>query len=183
LRERIDGDLPGALIVAWFPRSAAVWSDPETDQAMAHVIEVNRALRNLRAEKNVAAATRVDVILRAAQFKDALDATNAATSFTSRTNLRVVSLEAELPPGEFAFGRIADTEIALQLPKVESSAERARLEKELAEAEAHIGRLEAQLANEKFRAKAPPQVISGVQATVSETKSKAAGLRERLATL
>jgi valyl-tRNA synthetase len=66
---------------------------------------------------------------------------------------------------------------------VDTAAERARLEKELAEASAHAERLEKQLGNDTFRSKAPPHVISGMEGTLSETREKIAGLRERLSSL
>jgi valyl-tRNA synthetase len=78
---------------------------------------------------------------------------------------------------------VGDTEIALLLPQVDVAAERARLEKELAEASAHMERLEKQLANEQFRSKAPAQVVEGMESTLAETRTKVEGLRERLGTL
>ncbi len=183
LRDHIDGDMPNALIVAWFPKSGANWKDAGAESAMEHVIEVNRAIRNIRAEKRVEAGARLPVYFRAAAFAAPLAETSAATAFTSRVEPQVVAADAPLPEGEFAFARIADTEVALLLPAVDNAAERQRLEKELAEAEAHAGRLEKQLANEQFRAKAPAHVVSGMEATMSEARTRAAGLRERLATL
>ncbi|MCX7618525.1 hypothetical protein, partial [Tepidiforma sp.] len=66
---------------------------------------------------------------------------------------------------------------------VDAAAERARLEKELAEARAHLERLEKQLANPAFRAKAPQHVVQGMEATAAETRERAAGLEERLRAL
>jgi valyl-tRNA synthetase len=66
---------------------------------------------------------------------------------------------------------------------VDTSAERARLQKELGEAEAHAARLTNQLANETFRSKAPAHVIQGMETTLAETKERVAGLRERLGSL
>ena len=66
---------------------------------------------------------------------------------------------------------------------MDSWAERTLLEKELAESEAHAGRLEKQLANETFRSKAPAKVIADMESTLAETRTKVAGLRERLGTL
>ena len=147
---------------------------------MGHVIEVNRLIRNLRAEKSVPAGTRLEVHIRSGDYRSALAETAAATAFTSRVEPQVGPPDAELPEGEFAFGRIADTEVALALPQVDEEAEKARLEKELAEAEAHGARLRGQLGNEKFIAKAPDNVIAGVRNTLSETEKKVNGLRERL---
>ncbi|MFQ5381236.1 MAG: valine--tRNA ligase, partial [Dehalococcoidia bacterium] len=90
LREHIDDDFAPALIAAWFPQPAGNWRNEADDAAMAHVIAVNRAIRNLRAEKNVPAGTRLAVHLRAADYLVALEETAPATGFTSRVDPVVV---------------------------------------------------------------------------------------------
>jgi len=183
LRGHIDGDMPAQLIIAWFPKSGANWKDATDEAAMEHVIEVNRAIRNIRAEKKLEAGARPKVYLRANSLASALRETAAATAFTSRVDPEITGHEAQLPEGEFAFGRVGDTEIAVALPKVDAAVERARIEKELAESSAHASRLEKQLANETFRSKAPANVIEGMQATLAETRGKLEGLNARLSAL
>jgi valyl-tRNA synthetase len=183
LRERLDDDMASQLIVAWFPKSGANWKDANSEAAIEHVIEVNRTIRNIRAEKKLPAGTRPRVVVCAGGYGAALRETSAATNFTSRVELEVLDAHAAMPPGEWAFGRVADSEIGIALPEVNATEERGRLEKELAEAAAHAERLEKQLANDTFRSKAPAHVISGMETTLSETRDRVAGLRERLAKL
>jgi valyl-tRNA synthetase len=179
-REHVDDDMAAALIVAWFPQPAGNWRDEGAEAAMAHVIEVNRAIRNIRAEKKLDVGFRPRTYLRAAEFAGALAEVSAATAFTSRVEPEVLAAGAALPDGEFAFARVADTEIAVALPAVDGAAERARLEKELAETSAYVERLEKQLANDAFRSKAPASVIAGVEGNLAEASAKASGLRERI---
>jgi valyl-tRNA synthetase len=180
LRGHIDDDMAAALIVAWFPKSAGLWKDARAEAEMAHVLEVNRAIRNIRAEMKIDISIKPRVYLRAGEFAAALEATAAATAFTSRAEPELLAPGADFPAGEHAFARIADTDVAVQLPALDSAAERTRLEKELFESAAHAERLEKQLANETFRAKAPASVIAGMEATLAETRTKVAGLRERV---
>jgi valyl-tRNA synthetase len=183
VREHVDGDMASALIVAWFPKSAANWRDEAAEVAMSHVVEVNRAIRNIRAEKKLELSFRPTAFLRAGEFATALREVGAATAFTSRVQPQVVAVDAPLPEGEYAFARIADTEVAVALPQVDTAEERARLEKELGETAAYVDRLTKQLANDSFRAKAPAPVIAGVEANLAEARTKAEGLRERIAAL
>ncbi len=183
LREHIDDDMAAALIVAWFPKSAGNWRDIAVEESMEHVIEVNRAIRNVRAEKRVPSGARLQVYLRAGAQASALAETAPATAFTSRVEPHVVAPDAALPGGEYAYALIADTEVALALPEVDNAGERARIEREIAESSAHMERLERQLANETFRAKAPANVIAGMEATLGETRTKVDGLRERLGSI
>ncbi len=183
LREHLDSDTTDQLIVAWYPQSAGNWKDAEAEAAMAHVIEVNRTIRNLRSENRLEAGARPDVFLRAASMTEPLRATAGASEFTSRVTLTVTAPDAELPEAEYAFGRVGDTEVAVALPRVDAVAEIARLNKELEEAEAYVGRLEAQLGNAQFLSKAPEQVVKGVESNRDEARQRAAGLRERIASL
>ena len=61
--------------------------------------------------------------------------------------------------------------------------DRARLEKELAEAEAWLVAARERLANEAFTSKAPPAVVEGARARESELADQVERLRERLARL
>ncbi|MFN8630197.1 MAG: hypothetical protein U0838_07715 [Chloroflexota bacterium] len=61
-----------------------------------------------------------------------------------------------------------------------AEADRARLEKELADAERHWDAAKARLANEAFTAKAPPAIIEGARAREAELSEQVARLRERL---
>ena len=61
------------------------------------------------------------------------------------------------------------------------TADRARLEKELAEAEGHLAAARARLANPAFVDKAPPAVVDGARTREAELASQVERLRERLA--
>ena len=183
LRAHIRDEMAPQLIVAWYPKSGDVWTYHAADTAMDHVIEVNRAIRNIRAEKKLDAGLRPAVYLRAASYADALRETAPATAFTSRVEPTITGPDTDLPPGEYGFARVADTEVAVALPQVDTAVERARLEKELAEASAHLSRLQAQLANDTFRSKAPPKVVANMEATLAETQHRVTGLQSLLAAL
>jgi len=58
--------------------------------------------------------------------------------------------------------------------------DRARLEKELAEAEGRLAAARARLANEAFTSKAPPAVVEGARASEAELADQVARLRDRL---
>ncbi|MDZ7729480.1 MAG: class I tRNA ligase family protein [Dehalococcoidia bacterium] len=92
--QNLRGDLPGEeadmLIVASYPRSESAWKDAGAEAAMSHVIEVNRAIRNLRAEHRVPAGERSTVYLRASDYDAALRETVDATSFTSRVEVSML---------------------------------------------------------------------------------------------
>src|SRR5690606_5594323 len=83
LRDHIDADMADQLIIAWYPQSGGNWKDADAEAQMAHVLEVNRAIRNLRAENRLPAGDRPVVFARAGQYAPAIEATRPGTEFTS----------------------------------------------------------------------------------------------------
>lgn len=66
---------------------------------------------------------------------------------------------------------------------IDLAAERARLQKELAQAEADVARRTARLNNESFTSKAPAHVIQREREGLEAAQAALARLRERLAEL
>jgi valyl-tRNA synthetase len=62
-------------------------------------------------------------------------------------------------------------------------AERARLRKLIAEAEAEGARIETKLANEQFRAKAPEKVVAAEEERLAAVQTRLDGLRASVAEL
>jgi valyl-tRNA synthetase len=182
---------PELLIVADWP--APEPRDPAVEAEVDAWIELVRGIRNARAEAGVAPALwlAVDVLVPDAGAP-AFDAMAAAvgrlararplrrhpdrSSFTSavsgRTGLAVIvgDLEADVA-----------LETAVARASGGPDVDRARLEKELAEAERHLAAAEARLANEAFRSKAPPAVVAGARASATELAEQVERLRSRLA--
>ena len=184
LREHLaDGGGADALIVAPWPEPDERWRDEAAEAAMEHVIAVNRAIRNLRAEKGVPAGERPAVRLRARAHADALRETAAATAFTSRVEPLVTGADEPLPAGDHAFARVGGTEVALALPRVDEAAERARLARELAEMEERIGRHRRRLADGRFLERAPEDVVNAERERLARAEAGADGLRQRIAAL
>jgi valyl-tRNA synthetase len=66
---------------------------------------------------------------------------------------------------------------------IDIEAERDRLSRQLAAAEAEVGRAEARLADEQFRQKAPTDVVAREEEKLAAARSRAEALRQRLAEL
>ena len=61
-----------------------------------------------------------------------------------------------------------------------AEADRARLEKELADAERLLDAARSRLANEAFTSKAPPAIVAGARTSEAELADQVERLRERL---
>jgi valyl-tRNA synthetase len=174
---------PEALIIASFPepREKEAWEDAKVAD-FALLQEAVRAIRNLRAEKNIKHSQRLPAIVAAGE-KSALFAAQAPVlARLAGLDADALRVEAELP--EKPEGHIAlvagSVEIYLPLSGMVNLEEaRARLEKELAEAESQIARLEKLLAS-PFAEKAPPPVVQKEREKLAAYKETAEKIRAQL---
>jgi len=120
------------------------------------------AVRNIRAEMNIAPSKPLEVLLRGASA-DAQRRVNDNRSFL-QTLARLESITV-LPAddkGPVSVTKIIDgAELLIPMAGlVDKEAELARLAKEVAKVEVEIGKIESKLSNEGFVARAPEAVIA-----------------------
>ncbi|HEX7976636.1 MAG TPA: valine--tRNA ligase, partial [Anaerolineales bacterium] len=153
---------PEALIIARWPKERL--QEGWEAQAVTNftlVQDVVRAVRNLRAEKNVKASQRIPAILvsaeRAQVLRDQANATAALAGIDFQA-MEVVEALAGKPQGHIALV-VGPVEVYLPLAEmVDTSEERARLERDLAEIQSQVHRLEGLLSG-PFAQKAPAAVV------------------------
>ena len=98
--------------------------------------------------------------------------------------LHIVGDVAEAPRDQVATAVLEGVTAVVPLAGLfDIEAERARLQKQIAEAEAEAGRIEAKLSNEGFRAKAPAKVIAAEEERRAAIHTRLDGLRQSLAEL
>ena len=175
---------PDLLIVARWPGAGE--RDEAIEVEVDAVIGLIGGLRNARAEAHVEAkswlATEVAV-------PSSLGATFEALRPAVERLARARPLERRLTRealGEGGLSVVAgelEAVVAIPIDSVDptsSALERARLERELAEAEAWLAAAVDRLTNEAFVAKAPPPVVEGARARAAELTDQVERLRDRL---
>ena len=134
-------------------------TDDAAEAEIGWVVDLVTAIRSVRAEMNIPPATLTPLLLAgaSAETKERVQRWNDVVKRMAR--LAEISFAAAAPEGAVQLlvrGEVA----ALPLKGViDFSAEKARLDKELAKAEADIKRVDAKLANEKFVANAPEEIV------------------------
>ena len=98
--------------------------------------------------------------------------------------LHIVGDVAEAPREQVATAVLEGVTAVVPLAGLfDVEAERARLRKQIADAEAEAGRIEAKLANEGFRAKAPAKIIAAEEERLAAVRTRLEGLGTSLAEL
>lgn len=171
---------PAMLTLTAWP-AASGFEDTAAEAEIGWVIDLVTLVRSLRSEMNITPATLTPLILvdasddtrqRAARWTDVIKrmARLSDVSFADATPSGAVQL---LVRGEVA---------ALGLKGfVDLTAEKARLDKELAKADGDIKRVESKLGNEKFVANAPEEVIEEQREKLDEANARRAKILDAIA--
>jgi len=179
----IARDWPEALIVARWPepREPEDWEESRMAD-FAVVQDIVRAIRNLRAEKNVAPGKRIPAAFAAGDKADLLKGQSAVIASLAGLDYSQLSILSSLKekPADSAVLVVGSVEIYLPLAgMVDLAEERSRLEKELKEAASHIERLEKLLGSD-FANKAPANVVAKEREKLANYKETAEKIRAQL---
>jgi valyl-tRNA synthetase len=136
-----------------------VFSDPAAEAEIGWVVDLVTAIRSVRAEMNITPATLTPLVLVGASAETQDRAQRWSEVVKRMARLGEISVAEKAPEGAVQLlvrGEVA----ALPLKGViDVAAEQARLDKELAKADADIKRVDAKLGNEKFLANAPEEIV------------------------
>jgi valyl-tRNA synthetase len=147
--------VPPSLI----PMEGADFTDEAAEAEIGWVVDLVTAIRSVRAEMNIAPATLTALVLAdaSAETRARLPRWNDVIKRMAR--LSEITFADRAPQGAVQLlvrGEVA----ALPLKGViDLAAEKTRLDKEIAKADADIKRVDAKLGNEKFVANAPEEIV------------------------
>ena len=147
------------------------------------VIDVTRAIRNIRAENKVESTKWIAADVYSGKM------TAAITPYSS-----AIQTLAKVKPLEFKDGRLSGAQgekfavavlkeadvIVPMASMIDLAAEREKIQKEIAQIDADVIRLEARLKDEAFLSKAPAAVIAKEKERLAERKERAARLRQQI---
>ena len=156
------------------------FSDPAAEAEIGWLIELISSIRSVRAEMNIPPATLFPLVLVGASADIKSRAERWSDVMKRLARLGDISFADRAPDGSVQLlvrGEVA----AIPLKGViDLDAERVRLGKELAKAEADIQRVDAKLGNEKFVANAPEEVIDEQREKRDEAEARKAKILEAL---
>ena len=169
---------PEALIVASYPEPDSVLMDQDAEAEVGAVIDVIRAVRNLRAEFRIPATESVGATVDAPELGPVIE--GEADTITSLA--RVEPLTVGPADGQGSDDRVSMvlTSGTVTVPLgglVDIEQERKRLIDELGELETHRARLSARLSDDAFVSRAPEEVVGRERQRLQDAEER----RERVA--
>jgi valyl-tRNA synthetase len=141
------------------PERDVDFSDPAAEAEIGWVVDLVTAIRSIRAEMNITPSTLTPLVLVGASAETKGRAERWSDVVKRLSRLGGISFADSAPQG--AVQLLVRGEVAALPLKgvVDLAAEQARLDKEIAKAEADIKRVDAKLSNEKFVANAPEEIV------------------------
>jgi valyl-tRNA synthetase len=145
------------IMLAPYPRAQREKIDEAAERDMAVLKLWTDKTRNLRSESNVPPSEKVPFYTTELPAVSDLATTTEALKFLAR--LSSFEQMPSLPPSDSPFA-IIDTAHLMVKFRVDTAAERARLQKEMARLEGEIAKASAKLANPNFAERAPTAVVA-----------------------
>ncbi len=170
------------LLTQW-PKADPEKISAETEEQMALVMDVIRAIRNLRREMDVPLGKKAACLLAVNKEEWLPLLQNAAPYIRNLAALDRLEISVSLAqkPEQSATAVVQGIEIFLPLRDlIDLEKETARLQKEVDRLAKEIARLEQKLANTGFTSKAPAEVIAGEKEKLAQYSDSRAALMRRL---
>ncbi|ACL22366.1 valyl-tRNA synthetase [Desulfitobacterium hafniense DCB-2] len=188
ITEEIWHNLPisgeSIMIQSW-PKVNGYRKD-DLEKQMNQIMDVIKAVRNIRAEMNVQPGKKAEIILVApekAAFEVLESGRESIRLLAGGSAVDVVS-NLEVKPAQAASAVLEGVEVYLPLRGLlDLDKEIARVEKEIAQAQLEQSRLAGKLNNQGFVAKAPEQVVAKEREKLEGINGRIAALKVRLAEL
>ena len=178
----MDGD---TIMLRPFPAVEDLTPDPEAETAIGWLKGVVTALRNIRGEAGIKPNQTLRVLLEGG---DAKDRELAALSGPLVQRLAKVESIDWLAEGETvpanALGLVGDLRIRVPLAGlIDLDAERTRLQKAIDRKRSELNRLQTKLANDRFIANAPSQVVEKERDKATDAEARLQALEAQAASL
>ncbi|MGD9560397.1 MAG: valine--tRNA ligase, partial [Oscillospiraceae bacterium] len=175
--EQSDRDGTETIMTKEWPQPNAALAFDEARQAFGKVIELVRAVRNVRAEMNVHPAKRTQLIIETEQPKAFTESAQVIEKLASADSIVCVGKQDANAKG---MVQIATPSARVFIPMAElidREKELARLNKEHEAAQKEAAGLEARLENRGFVEKAPAAVVQDIRDKLARAQEKQARLK------
>jgi valyl-tRNA synthetase len=172
-----------SIMVAPYPEAETANIDTSAERVMETVIDIIRAIRNVRSEHNVESGVWVEAQVYAGELTENIAAHLTTIEALARAKpVTLLEKRRESRKGEnVVVSVLKEAEVAIPMESmVDIVAEQTRLQKEIDQNEAEMGRLEIRLQDSLFISRAPAVVVEKERNKLTTIKDKLERLKQEL---
>jgi valyl-tRNA synthetase len=181
LKKHMSGLDVDSIMIAAYPVADAALFDPSAESEIDSVMEIIRSIRNVRAQYKVESARWIaaKIYTTAAELAAASRYADAVKSLARANPVTFLSGEPlEKASDNTLVLSLAHAAVVIPMASMfDLDTERKRIEKELEQTQAEVGRLEARLQDKAFLTKAPPAVVEKEKQRLYTLKEKLGKLK------
>ncbi|MCL2362487.1 MAG: valine--tRNA ligase [Defluviitaleaceae bacterium] len=151
-------DKEETIMLSPWPEYSKALADPAAEKAIEAIQEAVRAIRNIRAEKQIPPSQKISVVIQPTTTEDIFaKSTHIVKSLAGASSVEIRQEALELKDAVFAAIGGANIYVPLE---VDTEKEKARLTREKAKLQQELARVEGKLSNQGFMAKAPESLVA-----------------------
>jgi valyl-tRNA synthetase len=186
ITEEIYQNLPGAsetIMLDEWPQTDTALLHPSALEEMTRIMALIKAIRNIRGEFMINPGTKINILLVSAShhFRNLISDNHPyVKAMAGVENIKIESQTAS-PPAQAAAAQFADSVLYIPLEGIiDTGQEINRLNKELGKITKELEQSAGKLNNDKFLAKAPPDVVNKEKTKLREAEIRKEGILKRL---
>lgn len=181
----LKGITADTIMLQPFPVYDAAQDDADALSDLEWIKQTITAVRNIRAEMNIAPSKPLDVLLRGSSAAAQRRVNDNLNFIKTLARLESLTLLADGDKGPVSVTKLIDgAELLIPMAGlVDKAAELERLGKEVAKIDAEMGRIDAKLSNEGFVARAPQAVVDKERERMSSLAESKTKILEQQATI
>jgi valyl-tRNA synthetase len=154
--------------------------DTVSEGEIGWVVDLITAIRSVRVEMNISPATMLPLVLANASAETAIRARHWSEFIQRLARVADISFADAAPQGAVQLVVRGEVAALPLMGVIDLAAERVRLAKEMAKADADIARVDAKLGNPNFVSRAPEEVVEEEKEKREEAQGRKAKIAEAL---
>jgi valyl-tRNA synthetase len=178
-----DGSEPTIMLAA-FPQCDNALVDERAESEMQAIINLISRVRNIRSEMNIKPSDNIQLMISArADLQTVFTASADQIARLTRSNISIDG-NIEIPKASARAVLTGGAEVAVPLAGlIDFEQERARLTREKEKLEKEASKLEAQLGNADFVARAPAEKVEELRSRIADIAQRSSTLDQMLEAL
>jgi valyl-tRNA synthetase len=173
------------IMLAAFPKGADALIDGRAENEMSAVIDLISRVRNIRAEMNIKPGDRIQLMIAArTDLQTVFQASSDQIARLTRAAQVSIDGNAEMPKASARAVLAGGAEVAVPLEGlIDFEQERARLRREQEKLRQEAAKLEAQLGNSDFVARAPAEKVAEWRARIADIAQRTVAMDQMMEAL